>query len=186
MQTVTIPFSKKKLARTCGLSFDTTTRKWNIPDDLDAEVADFFRNLAEMEECEDYTEDEFEMVVPEENYKPNREFICEDSNNWKLILETDDTLQAAMAIRDLGLPANEDDRTELLTILGKRRQGDYAISYDSLCGCSDIFKTTYPIQMITRLIKENVTAKNHYAEEIRTSMRLSPEEKALLMFVLPV
>ena len=188
MKTIIVPFESKKIAHNLGAVFNQKLRIWEIPDDLDPDVAEFLSNLPEME-TDDAGEDDNISEI-ENNISNDKNNITpitpiHQANDWSQILQSDDTLIAAMAVRDYGLPEKEEDRTLLLKILGKRRNGDYAISYDALCGCSEIFASTYPISLITKLIQENVTAQNRYAEEIHTSMRLTDEEKALLMFALP-
>lgn len=187
MVTIFVPFENKKIAKSLGAIFNQENRTWEIPDDLDPEVTDFLCNLSEMDTSEVVEEDTDEICENKDSCTVNSSVTIEihQPNDWTQILQADDTLVAAMAVRDYGLPEREEDRTSLLKILGKRRVGDYAISYDSLCGCSEAFASAYPISLITKLVQENVTAQNRYADEIRTSMRLSNEEKALLMFVLP-
>lgn len=187
MKEIIVPFQNKKVARTLGAVFNLKTRKWEIPDDMDPEVADFLCNLCDIEEI---VEEEIETQQPDSIKSDmvlptNSIHINAPSNDWSTILASDDTLIATMAVRDFGLPDTENERASLLKILGKRRDSDYVVSYDSLCGCSEVFASTYPISLVTKLVQENVTAQNRYVEEIRTSMRLSEEEKALLLFALP-
>lgn len=190
MKVITVPFQSKRIARTLGATFNQQSREWEIPDDMDPEIAEFLSNLIDLDENDSFENDTIventvESAATEVPDKSKNLVPAKIENDWKQILETDDTLVAAMAIRDYGLPESEQDRATLLKLLGKRRNGDYVISYDSLCGCSDVFASTYPINLITKLVQENVTSQNRYADEIRSSMRLSDEEKALLMFVLP-
>lgn len=196
MKTIAVPFDKKRKARECGIIFDIRTRQWLLPDTLTPLQETFLKELENNQPTADkefavekFMEIPLEIVESITKLSSVKNSSVEDSDNeeiWKEALTKDDTLWAAMIIRDYGLPKKEETRTELLKILSKRRESDYAITYDAMCGCSKEFAQTYPINEIARLIRENVTAQNRYTEEIRSSVKLSEEQKALLLFALPI
>lgn len=193
MEEIKVSFSQKAAAHQLGAFFDTAnTRKWYIPDDVADDVREALRNLKNAPEivsdislCDtnnDTDSDHFDtdMCAPFSGISDLNE------EEWDSVLEKEDVLRTLMAIRDCGIPENENQRIRMLQILSRRRPGDYPVTYDGVCACCDQFETVYPIEDIVRMMQDNVTGINSYAEEIRMSLRLNEEEKALLLFVMPL
>lgn len=97
-----------------------------------------------------------------------------------------DTLKLAYLIKKYGLPDDTELRTKILLNLNINNEDNYKIDYFKLCDCCDNFKNTYPfIEKVLPLIKDNISMKSNYIEEINQA-DISNEYKALLFFVLPL
>lgn len=193
MEQIRIPFHCKSLAHELGVQFDLQTRSWYIPDGTSDEIAQRMRDLEFMDENPENS------LVEDENLHTNEDTnsidLCNNIDtqishhsdiSWGPILEKEDTLYTAMMIRDYGMPEDENTRTLILRLLGRRHPGDYPIKFDDLCVCSTDFSNRYPDQVIENLVMENITSSERYEEQIRDSQTMTDEEKALLLFVLPV
>ena len=191
---IEVPFEKKAKARALGAVFNKDDRCWYIPDNADESTETALRNLATEEEslsetvcntdisCNSTENVTNNILQSEETSGHYSEIATEDWNN---LITSRDTLKIALTIRDYGMPNNETQREELLKILSIRRPGDYPVSYDGMLECSENFASLYSIERTTTLIKDCIKGERSYMDEIRNS-NLTGEEKALLMFVLPI
>ena len=97
----------------------------------------------------------------------------------------DDSLQYLLSIKKQGMPSSAENRTSLLRAISNRTPGHYPITYEGMCQYSQEFAVLYSQERVLGLIRRCITGAKPFMEEIQSS-DLSPEEKALLMFVLPL
>ncbi len=109
--------------------------------------------------------------------------------SWKDInfdnLEKYDRLILTYLIKQEGMPDILGNRIKVLKRLKDNDESQYYIEYEKLCDYSDKFRETYPIELVLNLIQSTITNMNNYIIDINNS-KLSDEEKALLLFVLPL
>lgn len=108
-------------------------------------------------------------------------------NEHKELLNKElDSLYLAYLVKEYGLPEDKEDRVKILLQLNKSGENIYKINYFKLCDCCKEFKDTYPfMERVLPLIQNNIKSQASYIEEINHS-NLEDEEKALLLFVLPL
>lgn len=186
MEKIEIPFEKKRQARELGAYFDRQTREWFIPDNTKEENATKLRTLI--------FNNEPEIVSLEEN---NEYAVCEnvqsfsytayenDDFDWSFVESCEDNLKVAIAVKEHGMPSNEQIRIQILRKLGSKIPGTFPITYDAMCEYSEKFSQMYGEELVSNLLHQCITGSRHYSEDIRLS-DLPEEYKLLLMFVLPL
>lgn len=181
LEQISVPFPQKKRARENGAYFDKKSRKWFIPKKIDADKANILRNLCT-------TKEEARVVEISEQDIPKNENILmnNDAFNWEQIILSNISLEAALAIMKHGLPNDTETRARLLQVLGNRCPGQYDIEYDSMIKCSEIFANVYPTERIQSLVESVIGGDGRPFMEIINSANISNEEKALLLFVIPL
>lgn len=188
-EVITVPFDKKKEAVSLGAYFDTSDRKWYITEDTEFDNHEALRHLADIEVPEitvDLPEEDQSLAGEEqiEAEETNTSVGNKEFFDWSGILNSRDSLQVAMTIRDHNLPESEEDRVKMLDILNVRTPGNYLFSYDGLCNLSQDFERVYSPERIQSLASK-LTSPGDYLTRIRNS-ELSAEEKALMRLVLPL
>lgn len=137
-----------------------------------------------VEDSTDITETE-EQAENNAVSKVSNVAIDYDGFDFNKILEFNDTLATAYAIKKHGLPDDPDMCTKILNNLRKRTPGQYPIDYQGMLQCSPAFEKKYNEEYVTRLIQENINNTGRI-EEMVTYANITEEEKALLLLVLPV
>ena len=200
---ITVPFSKKNEALSLGAEFDTVTRKWYITNNTEFDHHEVLRHLADRPELTNIPADSLaaqrlEDFVSTKEKQEDSESINgnvqdsvaslsdeenDDRADWKSILAKEDSLLIAMTLRDENLPQKEEDRILMLNLLNIRTPGNYPFTYDGMINLSDSFEAAYPPERVQALAMR-LTSPGNYMVRIRNS-DLTPEEKALMYFVLP-
>lgn len=101
------------------------------------------------------------------------------------VIDETDTLILLQTLQCNGLPQSAEDRNALLTRFRIKHPGDYPVTYEGLCEFSEAFAMAYPKSFIIRLIQQVITGTQPYQMEINHA-DIYEEEKALLLFVLPM
>ena len=83
------------------------------------------------------------------------------------------------------LPTEMSNRAKLLNRLHILRAGDYPVTYEGMCTFSETFCRKYSKERVLTLIQQVIKGEQPYQMEINHSS-LTEEEKALLLFVLPL
>lgn len=183
---IEVPFEKKAKARELGIIFNKTDRKWYIPDGISVDRELVIRNLLLLTEepiLSEPTNNEQEEFV-----QPNKELLSLNQSmieTWENLIASEEPLKIALAIKEIGMPADTQLRTRLLKILGLRRPGDYPITYDGMFICSESFASIYTEEYVSTLVAKVITGAKPYTEEIKEA-DITEEEKALLLFILPL
>lgn len=189
---IQVPFLCKAKAKELGVIFNREDRHWYIEETkyeyVNNELQQYlllrqseFKINSHTNDYNNFEKTSYDNVL--QNTTNYNSLFTE--NDWKKIIEEDDSVIIALSIRRMGLPESEEIRTKLLKILGRRGISDYPITYDGMIRYSECFREIYPKERIKDLIKECIMGEKPYQEEIRLS-NLSEEEKALLFFVLPI
>ena len=188
---IVVPFHAKAKARELGAIFvkDADVRGWYIPENADDSLTTALREL------EHYPADEesellgtlFESQSEEKETQSVHHFEEKHStfDKWEELASSEDTLRIALAIREYGMPNEEQLRASILRILSLRRPGEYPVTYDGLAECSESFATLYSKERVLELIKRCSTNDGTIYENIRHA-DLTEEERSLMLLVLPI
>lgn len=181
---IAVDFSKKAQAREMGVIFNKEDRCWYLPSSVDETQIERYTSLAFPVEKEDAHVLPVQGNPPEEN-PALASFSDLSEELWQKLIETRDGLRIALAVRDSGMPESSLQREAILRIFSTRKPGEYPIVYRSMVECSERFATMYDENRVIKLVRDHITGSRSYVEDIKDS-NLSGEEKALLMFYLPM
>ena len=187
LERIEVPFPKKKTARENGAVFGTD-HNWYIPKDLDEDKKSILRSLASetiVTENNDLASTKTDEIADTSIAPDPEQYSPYDDEVFREAIDSENSLRAALAIQEHGLPTDPQIRTKLLTVLGKRGNGQYDIRYGSMLSISPVFAATYNTTRIAELIQHTVNGSQRYDEAV-TDSDISEEEKALLRFVLPL
>lgn len=193
MERIVVPFEKKAKARELGIIFNKTDRNWYFPEGIEVDRKLAIENLLKEEPVfPESVETEICDIVnnktQEDLITPNEELLSLNQSmteTWENLISSEEPLKIALAIKEIGMPADTQLRTRLLKILGLRRPGDYPITYDGMLICSESFASIYTEEYVSELIAKVITGAKSYTEEIKEA-DITEEEKALLLFILPL
>lgn len=113
------------------------------------------------------------------------EKAAKDKNNekiWEEILRKRDTLDIAVAIRDIGLPPTELQRVEMLKVLRKPEKS-LRIDWDALCKFSEDFNREYSTERVKNLAMK-LKGCTDFVLGVE-SANITKEERELLYYVFP-
>lgn len=193
MERIVVPFEKKAKARELGIIFNKTDRNWYLPEGIEVDRKLAIENLLKEESVfpesvENEICDLTNNKTQEDLITPNEELLSLNQSmaeTWENLISSEEPLKIALAIKEIGMPADAQLRTRLLKILGLRRPGDYPITYDGMLICSESFASLYTEEYVSALVAKVITGAKSYTEEIKEA-DITEEEKALLLFILPL
>ncbi len=193
MERIVVPFEKKAKARELGVIFNKTDRNWYLPEGIEVDRKLAIENLLKEESVfpesvENEICDLTNNKTQEDLITPNEELLSLNQSmaeTWENLISSEEPLKIALAIKEIGMPADAQLRTRLLKILGLRRPGDYPITYDGMLICSESFASLYTEEYVSALVAKVITGAKSYTEEIKEA-DITEEEKALLLFILPL
>ena len=105
--------------------------------------------------------------------KAYQELLQTETNKLKLLLY----------IQEHGLPEEEESRTKLLTLLNSKN--GYPVRYSDLIEWMPVIKDYWSLSFIEQIASE-IKKPTAWEQEIRSRKDLRNEEKALILFALPL
>ena len=177
---IKVPFQKKNEAKLYGVVFNFQTRFWEVDEERYDEI---YRLLWETE-SEKSNNKETEKKTCEISSK--KEGILDNSFNWETTFKANNPLYAVLMVEKHGWPSKEEDRINMLKLLGRKLPTDYPIKYEDMYEFSESFRIQYPFEMLEGLVQECFSGEKSYKESLASCQTISEEERALLNFALPL
>lgn len=192
LERIEVPFDKKKTAKDNKAVFGSD-RNWYISKDATEEQAEILRHLSGGPSSETDTictgssgETEYNDV-PFMNppADPSVDTDNDTGNVFERAVKSGNSLRAALAIQEHGLPDDESLRTELLLVLGKRDNNNYPVETMSMIKCCPAFAERYGTDRMNSLIKMVANGQDRWDVLVREA-DISEEERAFLIATLPL